>query len=75
MLTSASLGKSGEERRWYEELYRTPSGTYFLIGTGGSKSHWAREGMRILSAEQAKTWVERWANESYERIFGKVGEA
>jgi hypothetical protein len=65
---------------WSETLYRTPRGRYFLSGGGGPMSRWGRSaglnsrsgstGIYPLSEDQAREWVERYANEVYEDVFG-----
>ncbi|MEW6365189.1 MAG: hypothetical protein AB1714_11205 [Acidobacteriota bacterium] len=69
---------------WDETLYRTQRGAYFIHGSGGPLTHWARhrgnetsggEGMRTLTEAQAREWVEKWANDRYESIFGATEEA
>ena len=70
---------------WEETLYRTKKGGYFLAGGGGPATKWARpgvggrpagsSGIRALSEQDARAWVEKYANETYETIFGAAPEA
>jgi len=80
---AASIDK-GDHAYWEETLYRTPKNSYFLAGRGGPKTTWAERfgntrsagsGLRALTELEAREWVERWANEKYEAIFGPVTEA
>ena len=64
---------------WEETLYRTPQRAYFLAGGGGPATKWARptvgggrigsSGIRALSEQEARAWVEKYARETYETIF------
>ena len=84
-LASASSPEGRSDYRyWAEDLYRSKRGAYFLHGRGGALSSWAEsaggntrtggEGIRVLTDEQARAWVERYANSSYEAIFGPPEE-
>ena len=76
---SSSCGRS-DFNYWDEDLYRTKRGTYFISGEGGPMSSWAESagqnswrggsGIRVLTESEAREWVERWANDEYEEIFG-----
>lgn len=78
-------GGCSDFHHWEEELYRTPKGVYFLAGSGGPMTSWSRrtadnmtaggEGIRVLTEAEAREWVERYANDEYERIFGAAEEA
>ena len=67
-----------------ENLYRKKTGEYFIHGEGGALSKYSKsvemntrvggESITPLTEEEAKTWVEQHANESYEEIFGEVEE-
>ena len=80
----AGLGYS-DFKHWYEILYRTKKGAYFLAGYGGPMTRWARpaqgggttgsEGIRVLTEQEAREWVERYDNDKYETIFGNAPEA
>lgn len=74
----------GDFHKWTETLYRTPKGAYFLEGEGGALSSWAvpvpggsggGADLRLLGLDEAQAWVERYANEEYEGIFGAAEEA
>lgn len=56
---------------YYENLYRTPKGAWFLAGEGGADSKYkGDEGIRVLTAEQAQAWLEaRGELEVLERFF------
>lgn len=53
---------------WEESLYRTPRGRYFIAGSGGPMSRWARQiemntwsggaGIEPLSESEALHWCE-----------------
>lgn len=71
-------------RFWHEKIYRTTRGAYFLHGTGGAGTSWAKrnpagltpgEDLRPLPLYNAQAWIEKYATEKYESIFGKVEEA
>ena len=75
----------GDFRYWEESLYRTPKGRYFVAGEGGPMSSWAKScgqnsysggsGIRVLTEDEARTWVEQWCNSEYEDIFGEAESA
>jgi len=81
---SSGLGNS-DFKHWYEELYRTKKGAYFLAGYGGPMTRWARScqgggysgsrGIRVLDDQEAREWVERHDNGAYESVFGAAPEA
>jgi hypothetical protein len=91
MLTATKLGEAAsglgnsDFKHWYEELYRTKKGAYFLAGYGGPMTRWASacqgggwsgsKGIRVLTEQEAREWVERYENGQYEAIFGAVPEA
>ena len=69
----------------HEELYRKKAGEYFLYGSGGAMSKYARScgdncqagGSEIVPLTEAKAreWVEKHADaDEYEEIFGEVEE-
>ena len=68
----------------YEVLYRKKTGEFFLYGEGGGLTKYAestRDGMRTfgknifpITEEEAKDWVETFAVDKYEEIFGPVEE-
>jgi hypothetical protein len=71
-------------RHWEEALYRTKRGAYFIAGGGGPMTRWAipcdkgtsgSEGIKVLTETEARQWVEKYCNDRYEKIFGKVEEA
>jgi hypothetical protein len=72
-------------KHWDETLYRTKNGAYFLAGYGGPMTRWAvpacgggstgSTGIRAISEQDAREWVERYANDEYEAIFGPAPEA
>ena len=53
---------------WCESLYRTPKGAYFIAGSGGAMSRYAKSlgggstggssDIYVLSTEQAVSWLE-----------------
>lgn len=66
-----------------EILYRKRNGEYFLYGKGGALTKYGErignsrcEGENIvpLTEDEAKAWVEEYANPLYEGIFGEVQE-
>ena len=69
---------------WEETLYLKRTGEYFIYGYGGPMTRWAESyssgtssygsGIMPLTDNEARTWVERNANDEYESIFGMVEE-
>lgn len=69
---------------FYECLYLKKTGEFFICGEGGALTKYVRsdgsgawcygEKITPLSLEEAKRWVERYANDQYEEIFGPVEE-
>ncbi len=67
-----------------EELYRKKTGEFFLYGEGGANSKYREEvalnewsggeAITPLSEDEAKRWVEAYADDEYEAIFGEVEE-
>jgi hypothetical protein len=67
-IASDSFGHGGDFRRWEETLYKSPRGRYFVAGSGGAMTRYARscgdntrcggEGMYILSEDDALGWCE-----------------
>ena len=62
-------GLSRGDFRWLDEdLYQTPKGNWFIHGTGGAMTSWREaegqnswaggEGIRPLTAEEAREWCE-----------------
>jgi hypothetical protein len=77
---------STDFRHWNETLYKTKKGAYFLAGYGGPMTRWAvpsgdgngrcgSKGIRVLSEADARYWVEKYANDKYEEVFGAAQEA
>lgn len=68
----------------HETLFqKRTTGEYFLFGEGGAATKYAEsfgnarcEGWNItpMTEDQAATWVERYANDRFEDIFGIVCE-
>lgn len=72
-----------DPRYEYKAIYRKKNGEYFLYGQGGAQTLFAEVyanmcgiGERIIpmSEEDAREWVEEWASDSYENIFGNAEE-
>ena len=69
---------------WCEALYRKRTGEYFIYGEGGPGSSYSRHvetntwaggwKIRPITEEEARKWVEEYANDQYEEIFGEVEE-
>lgn len=67
-----------------ETLYRKKTGEFFLAGKGGAMTRYSHSysdnswggGSKIIPLDyyEAKGWVERYAPESYEELFGEVEE-
>lgn len=66
-----------------EELYIKRTGEYFLYGESNANGKYAHleygmyaggEKITPLTKEQAMSWVEKYDNDNYEEIFGKVEE-
>lgn len=65
----SSIEGPSDFRYWEEALYRTGNGNWFLAGEGGAMTHWSQSaggssrcggsGIRPLSSEQAREWLER----------------
>lgn len=61
-------GGGNDFRHYDETLYRTPRGNFFLAGSGGPLSRWARStgqnswsggsGIEPMTEEEARTWCE-----------------
>lgn len=80
-----SRGYPGDLDYWCEELHQKRTGEFFLYGTGGPMSKYARrtgqnewsggEAIFPLSLEEAQRWAEEYldANE-YEEVFGTCEE-
>ena len=86
MMGRIQYGGRGDSGFWAEELYRTRKGSYFLYGTGGAMSKYARrysdnswgggEEIRPMTVEEARKWAEdNLSGDEYEEIFGPVEEA
>lgn len=68
-LAQTSYGNAGDFGHYWEGLYRSPRGAYFLYGHGGARSHYAVSlgqnswggGSAIvpISAREAVDWLER----------------
>lgn len=56
-----------------EDLYRTKKGTYFLVCCNGCRA--GGDCLRPMTEDEAKEWVEAYANEAYCDIFGEPEEA
>ena len=70
---------------YYEEdLYRKFNGKYFLYGEGNAGSKYSEvaglnswspgSGIIELTEDEAKRWVEQYANDCYEKVFGECYE-
>lgn len=66
-----------------ESLYIKRTGEYFIHGESNANGKYARmeygmycggEKITPLTKKQAMAWVENYANDDYEKIFGKVEE-
>lgn len=67
-----------------ESLYRKKNGEFFLAGESGAFMRYAHvcadnsvcggSGIVPLSVDEAKDWVENFANSKFEEIFGEVEE-
>lgn len=84
-LGSEQYGYPRDFSYYYERLYRTKKGTFFLHGEGGGMSKyrcrclngsWASgEDIIVLDEDEAREWVERnLSAEEYECIFGPIEE-
>ena len=77
LVGEASYGYSGDFGRWDAGLYKTPrSKRFFLAGSGGAMSRWARNsrtggsGIFPMSDEEAREWAERYlTNDEIEAGF------
>ena len=78
-------GLSSRDFRNYDEcLYKKKTGEFFLQGEGGPMSKYAKscgnnswcggKDIMPLSLEEAKRWVEEFANSDFEEIFGEIEE-
>lgn len=88
MVAEDEFGRPGDLNWWYEALYRTPKGNYFLYGEGGAMTKYARQvdgntwsrGKRIipLTPDKAFEWCEEHDVDAatIEKLFGdRVEEA
>ena len=75
----------GSTIRFTEILYIKPDGEYFLHGSGGAMTQYAKryksrsnasgEAIIPMTVDQAKAWVKRWcARLVYQEIFGEDAE-
>ncbi len=81
-----STGGSINDFEYAEEcLHLKKTGEYFLYGKGHGLSRWSKsskdgssrgwgEDIQPLTEDQAREWVENYANEQYETLFGEVEE-
>lgn len=72
LIGESSHGYQGDFSRWDAGLYRTPrSGRFFLAGSGGLMTRWARSvdsgntrtggsGIIPMSVDEAREWAERY---------------
>ena len=51
-----SFGAFGESTGYEEILYKMPDGSFFLYGTGGKDSPYAKEKITRVSAKRAEEW-------------------
>ncbi len=68
----------------HEELYIKRTGEYFIYGEGGVASKYRKwidsnswtgtEKLTPITEQEAREWVEHYANDQYEDIFGTVEE-
>ena len=54
-------------------LYRTKKGAFFMVQNNGCRA--GGDDFYVVSEEDAREWVEEYANEKYEEIFGECEEA
>lgn len=75
----------GSVFRFSEVLYIRPDSKYFLHGSGGAMTQYAKryknrsnasgEAIVLMTEEQAKAWTKRWFTRAvYQEIFGAVAE-
>lgn len=73
---------SGDFHCWYETLYRTQKGTWFIVGGGGALSRYGASGggsgwgtnnnFRVLTRKEAMEWLEEYGKtKAIEKYFGK----
>ena len=86
MITSDSYANHGDFDHWFEALYRTKKGNWFLYGEGNARSQYARRtgqnevsgGSTIipLTEGEALAWLEAHTEDSgiYESYFTDVIE-
>lgn len=86
--TATFLGDYGtycfNDSYYYEKLYATSKGTYFVHGKGGALSHYGiyvgngltgSERLKVLSESEAKEWAEQYLSpDKYTKIFGEIEE-
>ena len=68
-ISADSYGNRGDFSHWRESLYRTKNGAFFLAGSGGPLSKYARslrlnewtggEGVSVLTEAEALRWCEK----------------
>ena len=76
----------GDFNKVDEALYRTKKGAYFIAGSGGALTHYARrcgdnsqcggEGLRAVTEQEAREWMEvHCTADEYIEAFGDTQEA
>jgi len=80
-----AVASNNDASRWSETLYRTAKGKYFVARESASMVCWAKScgqdswsagsGVRVLTEDDAREWVEIWASAEYEEIFGEPAPA
>lgn len=86
LLAKSSFGDGSEDpAHFFESLYKTREGRYFIAGSGGENSRWRQKispakwvggsGIKAITETEARQWVEDHINEQYEAIFGSAEDA
>lgn len=84
-MATASASLPVNDFGYFEEtLYKKKTGEFFLCGRGGPATKYARrcsdgsrcggDGIIPIDDAWARDWVERFANDEFEKIFGECEE-
>lgn len=57
LVLKKTVGNFGDADGYEESLYQTENGKYFLYTNGGEASPYAKEDIKRLSADKAKSWL------------------
>lgn len=73
LIAEIAQGSYGDNWGFEEKLYKRGPGDYFIYGHGGENSPYPQSGLFVLSADDARAWIERVAGpEAVEKEFNAV---